>query len=335
MKNKICISIIDLLLHGVNGTEFRVITGTQIILTPEQYSDVSSYVQLVGETEATPTIAPSPNLNSIPPVTPKQQSATYSNIKKLVDINGVYQPQALKMNLIAHRGFISHFPQNTLLAMQKALDNGADELECDVQLSKDNIPVLFHDGTLDNLIANAPQGKNTLRQLTLPEIKQLRFKSLQNSVFKDEPIPTFADVLHYAKSKGVVIYPEIKPNVTSQEATPIIQAVIDADMEHLTIFQSFDMQKLKRVRQLTQTAAVGFLTASANVDNALTELAEMGRGYLLIEYHTVLNNPVIAQKCREKGVNLGVWTCDNQTDATRLMVLGVTNIMSNVQLKGI
>lgn len=320
MSNKVCIALSNLLLKDASGVDFWVAKGEQVILTEAQYRDVSAYVKLVEETQSAPTVSP--------PV----YSDDETNIDEKVSI---YQPKSLKLNLIAHRGFVNHFPENTMLAMYKAMDNGADELECDVQLTADNIPVLFHDTTLDRLIDNIPEGKNTIRQLTLREVKALRFKALKNSVFADEPIPELGTFLQYAKSKGVVVYPEIKPGLKPAETTPIIQAVINAGMEHLTVFQSFDMASLKKVRELTQTAAVGFLTGTANVDALLTELAGMGRAYLLMQYNTILSNPTIVQKCKDKGVNLGVWTCNHQNDAIKLMSLGVTNIMSDIDLKGI
>lgn len=50
--------------------------------------------------------------------------------------------------LIAHRGYARHFPENTLVAFAAALDSGARYIETDIQLSKDGVPVLFHDNDL-------------------------------------------------------------------------------------------------------------------------------------------------------------------------------------------
>ena len=50
---------------------------------------------------------------------------------------------------IAHRGFKGKYPENTLLAFEKAIDVGADGVEFDVQLTKDGEVVIIHDETLD------------------------------------------------------------------------------------------------------------------------------------------------------------------------------------------
>jgi glycerophosphoryl diester phosphodiesterase len=54
----------------------------------------------------------------------------------------------VKAELIAHRGYAKHFPENTLVAFAAALDSGATYIETDIQLSKDGVPVLFHDNDM-------------------------------------------------------------------------------------------------------------------------------------------------------------------------------------------
>lgn len=54
-------------------------------------------------------------------------------------------------HLVAHRGYSQHFPENTMLAIQGALDAGAKSIEIDIQLSADKEAVVFHDRTLNRL----------------------------------------------------------------------------------------------------------------------------------------------------------------------------------------
>ena len=55
------------------------------------------------------------------------------------------------MKIFAHRGFSGRYPQNTMLAFQKALESGCDGIELDVQLTKDGEVVIIHDEYLDDL----------------------------------------------------------------------------------------------------------------------------------------------------------------------------------------
>jgi glycerophosphoryl diester phosphodiesterase len=53
--------------------------------------------------------------------------------------------------LVAHRGYARHYPENTMPAIEAAVAAGARYVEVDVQLTRDGVPVLFHDRTLDRL----------------------------------------------------------------------------------------------------------------------------------------------------------------------------------------
>ena len=49
------------------------------------------------------------------------------------------------MKVVAHRGYSGRYPENTMLAFQKAVEAGCDEIELDVQLTKDDVVVVLHD----------------------------------------------------------------------------------------------------------------------------------------------------------------------------------------------
>ncbi len=57
------------------------------------------------------------------------------------------------LKLIGHRGLPQRYPENTLISMQKALDAGADAVECDVQVGKNGVPYLFHDDSVNRVSA--------------------------------------------------------------------------------------------------------------------------------------------------------------------------------------
>ena len=55
---------------------------------------------------------------------------------------------ANRPRLVAHRGFSERYPENTRIGLKAALQAGADAIEFDVQFSKDGIPMVIHDNTL-------------------------------------------------------------------------------------------------------------------------------------------------------------------------------------------
>jgi glycerophosphoryl diester phosphodiesterase len=75
---------------------------------------------------------------------------------------------------IAHRGYSGKFDENTMLAFKKAIEYKADGIETDVQLSKDGIPIIIHDETLDR----TTNGHGFVKDYTLDELKIFRTKSV-------------------------------------------------------------------------------------------------------------------------------------------------------------
>ena len=99
--------------------------------------------------------------------------------------------------LTAHRGASFEFPENTLLAMEKALEAGADMIEFDVTSSKDGVPVILHDRTIDR----TSNGKGYPKEFSLAELKQLNFSYWLQGQRRTAPaydnvtIPTFQEML--------------------------------------------------------------------------------------------------------------------------------------------
>jgi len=97
----------------------------------------------------------------------------------------------------AHRGLFdnnSNVPENSLAAIRLAVENGYG-IEMDVQLSKDGIPVVFHDASLNRMCG--VDGK--VWEYTLEELQQMKLAS------SNETIPTFADVLDTVAGKVPLI----------------------------------------------------------------------------------------------------------------------------------
>ena len=113
----------------------------------------------------------------------------------------------LKILNIAHRGYSGKFDENTMIAFRKAIEYKADGIETDVQLSKDNVPVIIHDETLDR----TTDGTGYVKDYTLAELKRFRTKS-------GEEIPTLEELLELvADSNLEVLNLELKNSIFPYE----------------------------------------------------------------------------------------------------------------------
>lgn len=187
--------------------------------------------------------------------------------------------------VIAHRGSPGYLPEHTLAGFAMAHASGADYLEPDVILTKDDVPIVLHDIQLDfttNVASVFPDrkredGRYYAIDFTLAEIKQLqvhersdplsgvvrfplRFPLRFDTLFQ---VPTLAELIELLqglnKSRGtnVGIYPEIKSpffhHQNGKDLTKIFLETLDAYGYHgrgdNLIVQSFDPRELRRVRE--------------------------------------------------------------------------------------
>jgi glycerophosphoryl diester phosphodiesterase len=94
----------------------------------------------------------------------------------------------------AHRGFHTHQPENSLAAIEAAISAGIDIVEIDVQVSKDGVPILMHDDTIDRTTS----GSGRPDALTYAELHALRLAA-PDGTFSSHTVPSFDAALALAK----------------------------------------------------------------------------------------------------------------------------------------
>tara|TARA_R110001583_G_scaffold17676_2_gene71140 strand:+ start:3736 stop:4689 length:954 start_codon:yes stop_codon:yes gene_type:complete len=186
--------------------------------------------------------------------------------------------------VIAHRGASGYLPEHTLPSKAMAYAMGADYLEQDIVLSKDNIPVVIHDihlETVTDVAKKFPErkrndGKFYVIDFTFDELKQLnvleRFNPTTNEAVFPNRFPLFKSNfklhslqdeieliqgLNKSTGKNIGIYPEIKePEFHQKEGKDISKIVLNilSNYGYKTkndncILQCFDAKELKRIRE--------------------------------------------------------------------------------------
>ncbi len=156
--------------------------------------------------------------------------------------------------VIAHRGARAYYPENTMAAFRAAIDFDAEMLELDVQLSKDNIPVIFHDTKLDK----KTNGSGFVSDYTLEQLQELDAGSWFDEKFKGEKIPTLVELLEYARGR-ISVNIEIKTeavkdvalynseNSVEKQVVALIKAL---GMKSSVMVSSFDYRAVKRIKEL-------------------------------------------------------------------------------------
>ena len=137
-----------------------------------------------------------------------------------------------KPELIAHRGYRKRYPENTLIGIEAAVAAGARYVEVDIQLSRDRVPLLFHDDKLQRICG--VDGK--INQLAMDEIRHLRAMEFDRFGYKfaQNPITPLADLCRYLQDQPkVTVFVELKRSCIKhfgivtvlREVLPILQSI--------------------------------------------------------------------------------------------------------------
>lgn len=224
-----------------------------------------------------------------------------------------------KIQIVAHRGYSGIAPENTAAAFIAAGVHHADAIEYDIQISRDGVPVIIHDYTVDR----TTNGKGKVKEKTFTELEQLH-------AGKGQKIPTLQDVLSIAKRYNLYMYPEIKGYVQEDDIDKMVQQVIDAGFEKKATMVSFHPNDLKRVRQLSKTLKIGYLVSSkAQFQASLQEAKEQGNAIISSNYKVILANPELVKQARNADVGVAVWTVDSPEIVSQLQKLGIHKVLTN------
>lgn len=159
--------------------------------------------------------------------------------------------------IVAHRGFSAKAPENTMAGFRLALDAGADGLEFDVQLTKDGIPVVIHDETLERTTGK----KGYVKDLTLKELQKLSAGSTFSSAFKKEEIPTLEQLFTELGSEFRLLNLELKTGMFPYPfiEEKVITLIRKYRLERRILISSFNHHSLQRIKMLAPDLPIGVL----------------------------------------------------------------------------
>ncbi len=227
--------------------------------------------------------------------------------------------------IIAHRGNSSGAPENTLEAFRQAVNIGAHGVELDVQLSRDGVPVVIHDETLER----TTDGTGAVAAHSAAEIT-----ALSAGLWFDPPFPaarpsTLDDVLDALSPTGLEIHLELKtanhpyPGLAEAVAALVRRRAL-ADRVMISSFNHHTLLEVQRCAPELSLAALVYGRMIAPWEYAVRH----GFQGLHPEYRSV--DAELAGNCRERGLALRAYTVDDPEAARRLMNLGLDGIMTNV-----
>ena len=160
---------------------------------------------------------------------------------------------------IAHRGFKSKYPENTMLAFKKAVEENADGIEFDVHLSKDDEIVIIHDERLDR----TTNAKGRVMDYTLAELKKVNAGALYDNI-DFEAIPTVREYFEYIKDKDIITNVELKTGVYWYKGIEqkVYDMIKEFDLKDKIIISSFNHKSVLAMKKIDEKIKCGLLIDS-------------------------------------------------------------------------
>ncbi len=150
------------------------------------------------------------------------------------------------MSVAGHRGDCYNFYENTMSAFKGAVEAGAEMIETDVRLSKDLVPVLIHDDTVDR----TTNGSGRVSDMAFEQLRKLNAADTN----KPEQIPTFEELLCFVSNTNITLNIEIKEYYSEENEArcvdcieKVIEMVEKYNMGEKCLINSFDAWVLEYV----------------------------------------------------------------------------------------
>lgn len=162
------------------------------------------------------------------------------------------------MDIIAHRGNNRYTPENTMAAFMSAVTYPIKGIEFDLQWSKDNIPVVIHDPTINR----TTNGRGTVRSFTLQELKQFDAGSGFKVSFRGEKIPSFAEVLNWSKGYSITLHVELKRQSDNHRffVESCVNEIRNQGLTHSVIISTFYHPYIAEIKKLAPEIQTALLT---------------------------------------------------------------------------
>ena len=225
--------------------------------------------------------------------------------------------------IVAHRGASKDAPENTLASIELAIEQGADIVEFDVQLTRDNVIVLMHDYTLrrtTNLTTNT-----RLDSLNYADIANLDAGSWFSAEFEGEKIPTLIESLDLI-DKRVRVFIDVKTNSSIMDQQ-LVQTLEIFDMVEHAVVLSKSRAQLVRIKALNPEIKTLLLLSSFYGDQGQLILDDV-IDYYGLEQRFVLNNLGIIKDLQSKGKKVYAWTVSEPHDMERIMGYGLDGMIT-------
>lgn len=221
--------------------------------------------------------------------------------------------------ITAHRGDSERAPENTIAAIEMAIDAGADYIEIDIRHTKDNVLILMHDASLKRTTGV----DGNVKDYTYEELQTLDAGIWFSEEYEGTQIPTLQEALLYSNGK-VKLNIEIKDcEDYKMVAAQVIQSISEYNMVNNCVISSTNYSCLQAIKKLDSTIMTGIILADASID--IDEYQDID--FFSVNFSQVTQD--IVDQIHYNGKEIRVWTIDDAHTMLIAQKMDIDNIITN------
>jgi len=222
------------------------------------------------------------------------------------------------VDVIGHRGAAESRPENTMAAVIKAVEDGADWVEIDVQESADGEVIVVHDSDFMKA-AGVP---TKVWDVTMPELAEIDIGSWFDPAYADERTPTLRDVLAAVKDRSKLII-ELKYYGHDVDLeNRVIALVEESGMQDQIATMSLKYPAVQKMLSLRPDWRAGVLAATS-----VGDLAALDGDFLAVSAARV--SPRLISQAALADKDVYVWTVNDPVQMSRMISMGVSGLITD------
>ncbi len=228
--------------------------------------------------------------------------------------------------IFAHRGDLTHAPENTLPSFQQALQKGADGVELDAKLTADGQVIVIHDMTVDRTTT----GKGRVASFKLDDIRKLDAGKWFDEKFNGTKVPMLAEVFELV-GKDKLINIELTNYSTPRDGLvlKVCELIKRHNIQKQILFSSFLPSNLKIAAQTLPEIPRGLLAMPGLVGLWARSFGFMFGEYQALHPHISSTSREQVQRVHRLNRRVHVWTANSPEEVNRLKEWGVDGIFTD------
>ena len=217
------------------------------------------------------------------------------------------------MKIIAHRGARASEPENTVRAMNKAFECGADAVEIDLRFTCDHKLVVIHDDTLER----TTNGTGKVSDMTIEQLRAL-------DAGKGERIPELSEALSVAKRYSRPLVIELKEEGMEWQ---VLEEVTEVGLGDKVIISSFIHTSLRNLKEKAPEIKTGVIIASVPVNPV--RLVQDAKADVIFAKYSRITREFIDACVGYEGIEVYLWTVNTIDDLNNAISYGVDGVVTD------